>query len=73
MYLAEDRVRGKCDVNVIWTFIDLMLGTGVKTWRIMGSSLRRVCIRRYRHAGPGARRTVLEQLVDLTLLFRFPS
>jgi cellulose synthase/poly-beta-1,6-N-acetylglucosamine synthase-like glycosyltransferase len=20
MYLAEDRVRGKCDVNVIWTF-----------------------------------------------------
>ena len=65
--------------DVTWTFvshslfIDPMLGTGVKTWRIMGSSLRQVCIRRYRHAGSGARRTVLEQLVDLTLLFRFPS
>jgi len=27
MFLAEDRVRGKCDVNVIWTFVSHTVGT----------------------------------------------
>ena len=29
---------------------DLVLGAGVKTWRIEGSSLRQVCVRRYGYA-----------------------
>jgi len=66
MYLAEDRVRGECDMNVMSrrflynALIDPMLGTGVEAWRGMGSSLCQVGVRRYRHTGSGARRLVLK-------------
>jgi len=82
MYLAEDRVRGKSHVNMKISlgfsyspFVDLMLGTRVETRRIMGSSLRQVRVRRYRHAGSGARLICLGNgFVDLSAAgFRFPS
>ena len=49
-------------------FVDPMLGTGVKTRRIMGSSLCQVCVCRYRNAGSGRCRSILGWFVDLTLL-----
>ena len=66
MYLAEDRVRGECGVNVVGldflynALIDPMLGTGVEARRSMGSSLCQVGIRRYGHTRSGAGRSVLE-------------
>jgi hypothetical protein len=71
MYLAEDRVCGNCNVTAffshIFPFVDPMLGTRVETRWILGPSLRQVCVRRYRHAGSGACRSVLERHPDLTL------
>ena len=61
MYLAEDRVRGKCDVNVTglrflsMALIDPMLGTGVEAGWIMDSPLRQVRVCHYRHAGSSTR------------------
>lgn len=53
MCQAEDRVRKKCDVNVMGlrflyiTLIDPMLGTSVEAGWIMGSPLRQVRVRLY--------------------------
>jgi len=66
MYLAEGRVRGECDVNVVGLYflynpyLDPMLGTGVEARRGMGSSLCQVGVRCYGHTGSGAGQSVLE-------------
>ena len=65
MYLAEDRVRGKCNVNaipsllILLPFLDPLLGTRFEARWIMGSSLRQICVRRYRHTGSGTCQSVL--------------
>jgi hypothetical protein len=35
MYLAEDRVRGKCDVNVIWTFVSHTVSSLILCWELV--------------------------------------
>ena len=66
MYLAEDRVRRECDVNVVGLdflynpYLDPMLGTGIEARRGMGSSLCQVGVRCYGHTGSGVDRSVLE-------------
>ena len=73
MYLAEDHLCEKCDVNVMgpgflyYALIDPMLGTGVSARRSMGSSLIscQMGVHRYGHTRSGAFRSVLECLSDL--------
>jgi len=66
MYLAENCVGGKCDVNVVElrflynASVDPMLGTSVEARRSMVSSLCQVGVRRSGHTGSGTGRSVLE-------------
>ena len=66
MYLAEDRVRGECHVNVAGlgclynSLIDPMLGAGIEARRSVDSSLCQVGVRRYGHSRSGAGRSVLD-------------
>ena len=66
MYLAEDRVRGEFDVNVVCfgclynVLIDPMLGAGIEARRSVDSSLCQVGVRRYGHSRSGAGRSVFD-------------
>jgi len=65
MYLAEDHVRGECDLTVVGlgfsynALIDPMLGTGVEARQGVGSSLCQVSVHCYRHSRSGVGRSVL--------------
>jgi hypothetical protein len=75
MYLAEDRVHGECDMDVVGlcfvynALIDVILGTGLKARRGMDASLCQFGLPRYGHTGSGAGLSTLERISDLM----FPS
>jgi hypothetical protein len=59
MYLAEDLMRNKKEMGSKHFFLiafppfDLMLGTGVEAWRVVGTALCQVDVCRHRYSGSG--------------------